>query len=442
MKKNFLRIICCLSVLALLNCGDSSGKGGRAAWTKLICVSGKTVSGTGISVDSGGNSYVTGNTTGDLDGQAVIGTTDIFVIKYDVNGNRLWTRLSGAAGEYAEAYGISVDSGGNSYVTGYTEGALDGQTLNGDSDMFVIKYDTNGNKKWTRQSGVSGTYKYTEGTGISVDSSGNSYVTGTTNGDLDGQTKSGVQSAFVIKYDTNGNKLWTKLSGVPGDARTQGNGISVDSGGNSYVTGNTDGGKIDGALDGQVLTGTSDLFVIKYDPDGNKLWTRASGISDIETEGTGISVDSNGNSYVTGYTGGALDGEVFSGFLSTFVIKYDTDGVKQWTRLSGVSGGTAQGYGITVDSGGNSYAAGMVYGSLDGEVFDGWGRDAFVIKYSTDGIQQWVRQLGTTGTSTLAQGISADSKGIVYVTGKTIGDLDGQILSGITGGFVTTRLNE
>ncbi len=440
MNKYFLSAICCLFVFTLLNCGDSSGKGGSSAWTRLVCVSGKTVGGSGISVDSGGNSYITGNTSGSIDGQALTGTSDIFVIKYDAKGNRLWTRLNGAAGEYAEAYGISVDSGGNSYVTGYTTGALDGQTLNGSEDLFVIKYDTNGNRLWTRQSGVSG--YHTEGTGISVDPGGNSYVTGITDGALDGQTKSGVQGAFVIKYDTNGNKLWTRLSDVPGDTRTQGKGISVDSGGNSYVTGKTDGGKIDGALDGQTLSGDYDMFVIKYNTDGVKQWTRLSGVSGVDTEGTGISADSGGNSYATGYTGGALDGEVFSGIRCAFVIKYDADGVKQWTRLSGVSAGFVQGYGIAVDSGGNSYAAGMVYGSLDGQVFDGSGRDAFVIKYSTDGTKKWARQLGTTGTTTLAKGISVDTAGIVYVTGNTIGDLDGQILSGITGAFVTTNLNE
>ncbi|MBO8014153.1 SBBP repeat-containing protein, partial [Leptospira interrogans] len=94
-------------------------------------------------------------------------------------------------------------------VSGYTLGNLDGQALSGIQDLFVTKYDTGGNKQWTRLLGVAG--QITQGNGVAFDSSGNIYLTGRTSGNLDGQALSGIQDLFVTKYDTGGNKQWTRL---------------------------------------------------------------------------------------------------------------------------------------------------------------------------------------------------------------------------------------
>ena len=106
------------------------------------------------------------------------------------------------------AHGISTDSSGNVYVTGSTWGGLDGNTNAGGDDLFVVKYDSDGIKQWTQQLG---TYTSDEARGISTDLSGNAYVTGYTQGDLDGNTHTGGKGMysgdlFVVKYDTNGNK--------------------------------------------------------------------------------------------------------------------------------------------------------------------------------------------------------------------------------------------
>ena len=78
---------------------------------------------------------------------------------------------------------------------------------------------------------------------------------GYTYGNLDGQTMSGTNDGFVVKYDTSGNKQWTRLLGAPG-ASISGSGIGVDSSGNSYVSGDTNGN-----LDGETITGTADVFI-------------------------------------------------------------------------------------------------------------------------------------------------------------------------------------
>ena len=101
----------------------------------------------GITSDSNANVYTTGYTFGNLDGQTLTGTRDLFVVKYDANGVKQWTRLLGISGADTAAFGITSDSSGNVYTTGYTNGNLDGQILTGQDDLFVVKYDANGVKQ-------------------------------------------------------------------------------------------------------------------------------------------------------------------------------------------------------------------------------------------------------------------------------------------------------
>ena len=94
------------------------------------------------------------------------------------------------------------------YVTGYTSGlenykGLDGNTSLGSTDIFLVKYDSSGTKKWTKQFGTSSS---DEGTGVTTDSSGNIYVTGKTSGNLDANTSSGGEDIFLVKYNSDGVK--------------------------------------------------------------------------------------------------------------------------------------------------------------------------------------------------------------------------------------------
>ncbi|WP_000327406.1 SBBP repeat-containing protein, partial [Leptospira interrogans] len=332
-------------------------------WTRLLGVAGASTTAYGITSDSLGNVYTTGMTSGNLDGQVQSGTQDLFVTKYDGNGNKQWTRLLGVAGIQTLARGITSDNLGNVYTTGTTFGNLDGQALSGTQDLFVTKYDGSGNKQWTRLLGVAGAT--TQANGISRDIFNNLHVSGYTLGNLDGQALSGIQDLFVTKYDTGGNKQWTRLLGVAGQI-TQGNGVAFDSSGNIYLTGRTSGN-----LDGQALSGIQDLFVTKYDTGGNKQWTRLLGVAGVSTTAYGITSDSLGNVYTTGVTSGSLDGQALSGTQDLFVTKYDTGGNKQWTRLLGVAGQITQANGIASDSSGNTYLTGRTSGSLDGQALSG-----------------------------------------------------------------------
>jgi hypothetical protein len=413
-------------------------------WTKLLGVTGSSTLGHGIAVDLSGNGFITGETDGDLDGKTRAGTIDCFITKYDTTGMKSWTKLHGSALVATIGYGISTDSSGNIYVTGSAQGPIDGETFPtdvGGEAVFIIKYDSSGNRLWTKLRGLAGTTSPTWGTGIAVDSSGNSYIAGTTLGPLDGQPKTGNSGVFVMKYDTSGNWQWTRI--LSATLSTYGRAISVDSTGNSYVTGDTQGN-----LGGETKTGSVDGFVTKYDASGNIQWTKLFGAAGEYAKGYGISTDSTGNSYVTGSVsqntlGALLDGQAITGTSDVLAIKYDTSGAKQWTRLLGVAGQSTKGYSISADSSGSSYVTGETGGSLDGQTFAaGTGnQDVFVIKYGSSGAKDWTRLLGVSGTYTTGMGIALNSSGTSHVTGYTGGNLDEQTLTGMDDVFITTRLN-
>jgi hypothetical protein len=100
--------------------------------------------------------------------------------------------------------------------------------------------------------------------------------------------------------------------------------VATDASGNVYVAGFTNGG-----LDGHTLTGTRDFIVTKYDSSGVKQYTRQLGVAGKETYGLSVATDAIGNVYVAGYTNGGLDGNTQTGTQDLFVTKYNSNGVKQ-----------------------------------------------------------------------------------------------------------------
>jgi hypothetical protein len=195
----------------------------------------------------------------------------------------------------------------------------------------------------------------------------------------------------------------------------------MDSSGNIYVAGGT-GGDLDGNNNAKDcnLWCTTDLFVVKYYDNGTKHWTKQMGT--LESEGAyGVANDSSGNFYLTGYTLGGLDGNTNSGSSDIFLVKYYDNGTKQWTKQLGTSS-SESGNEVTVDSSGNVYVAGSTSGGLDGT--NAGNSDLFVVKYNSSGTKQWTKQLGTSSND-YAYGVATDSSGNVYVTGTTEGGLDG-----------------
>ena len=369
----------------------------------------------GVAIDSSGNVYVAGGTNGGLDGNTNAGNTDLFVIKYNSSGTKQWTNQLGSSSRDS-ANGVATDLSGNVYVTGMTNGELDGCKSAGVEDLFVVKYNSSGTKQWTNQLGSS---SRDSANGVATDSSGNVYVTGTTYWELDGNTSAGKADLFVVKYNSSGTKQWTKQLGT--EKIDEARGVSTDSSGNVYVTGYTDGG-----LDGNNSAGRSDLFVVKYNSSGTKQWTKQLGTEDSDFA-NGVATDSSGNVYVTGTTYRNLDGNTNEGNADLFVVKYNSSGTKQWTKQLGTSS-TDTANGVATDSSGNVYVAGGTYGGLDGNTSAG-DNDLFVVKYNSSGTKQWTNQMGTSSTDT-ANGVATDSSRNVYVSGDTHRGLDNNTNAG------------
>ena len=210
-------------------------------------MAGQETRGYGIATDANGNVYVAGYTEGSLDGNALTGTDDFFVTKYSSDGVKQFTRQLGAAGAATVGTAVATDASGNVYVAGYTEGSLDGNALTGTDDFFVTKYNSSGVKQFTRQLGAASAATFANE--VATDASGNVYVVGATNGSLDGNTLTGTDDFFVTKYDSNGVKQFTRQLGVA-SKETDGNGVRTDANGNFYVAGATSGALDGNALMG------------------------------------------------------------------------------------------------------------------------------------------------------------------------------------------------
>jgi uncharacterized delta-60 repeat protein len=406
-------------------------QGPLPAWTKQLGTRSLAVgtSAKGVASDSSGNIFVAGYTSGDLDGNTVTSYDDLFVTKYDSTGAKIWTRLLGVASHYTYGNGVATDSSGNIFVVGYTDGGLDGNTLAGYYDLFVTKYNASGTKQWTRQLGVASLDTY--GYAVATDSSGNVFVAGYTDGGLDGNTSMGYEDFFVTKYDSTGAKIWTRQLGVASHY-THGNGVATDSSGNVFVTGYTDGG-----LDGNTRMGTYDFFVTKYDSTGTKQWTKQLGVASQYTQGSAVATDPSGNIFVTGFTVGGLDGNTRTGTTDFFVTKYDASGTKQWTKQMGAASKNAYGNGVSTDSSGNCFVTGKTSGGLDGNSQTGTAYDFFVTKYDSTGTKQWTKQMGVASQNTYGNGVATDPSGNIFVAGSTTGGLDGNTRTGNADFFVT-----
>ena len=431
-----------------------------------------------ISTDTSGNVYVTGyyasnpvtifNANGTSFGTlaSVSSSIDVFIVKYNTSGVVQWTARIADIGD-DRGYGISTDGSNNVYVTGfYTSNPVTIFNANGTSfgtlanagltDAFIVKYNTSGVVQWTARIGGTGD---DPGYAITSDTSGNVYVTGyyasnpvtifNANGTSFGTlANAGSADTFIVRYNTSGVVQWTAR--IAGTGAETGWGITTDTSGNVYLTGQYSTNPVtifnaNGTSFGTLANaGTSDACIVKYNTSGVVQWTaRITGSnSDI---GFDIASDSSGNVYVAGRylstpitifnangtSFGTLANAGSVGTADVFLVKYNTSGVVQWTaRIGGTS--DERPYGIGVDSSGNVYVFGN-YESTTLTIFNANGttfgtlttplnRRAFTVKYNTSGTAQWAARIGNTNAGGTAgsdnsQGGACDAAGNAYITG-------------------------
>ena len=346
-----------------------------------------------------------------------------------------------------QGIGIAVDTSGNAYVTGATS-SPDFPTTPGafqafrNGGAYITKLSPAGSLVYSTYLGGTGG---DEGRGISVDTSGNAYVTGltrsadfpTTLGAFQTSRK-GFSDAFVTKLNPAGSALVysTYLGGSSGD---EGNGIAVDTAGNAYVTGSTsamDFPTTPGAFQTSSKSGFN-VFVTKLNPAGSApVYSTYLGGGSTDT-GNGIVVDTAGNAYVTGRTFSADFPTTpnsfqtsFKGLADVFVTKLNPagSGLVYSTFLGGAFFAEVleNGSGIAVDTSGNAYVTGTTQ-SGDFPTTPGAFQTSltfslsspFVTKFNTAGSALVYSTFLGGSSDDESNAIAVDTSGNAYITGFT-----------------------
>lgn len=267
-----------------------------------------------------------------------------------------------------EGYAISIDAAGNTYSTGYFTGSASFGTTtltsSGSTDLFLTKTDNQGNYVWAIKAGGSGSDR---GLNIQADAQGNSYVTGyfygTATFGTQQITSSGNQDVFIAKYDNTGTLLWVVKAG--GNGADIGNGITVDNSGNVIVTGEFKGTATFGTTSLTSAGTNSDAFITKLNSSGIFQWTEQ-GSGPLTIKGIDVASDNQGNIYTTGQFSGNITFDAThtnTMYNAIYLVKYNSSGQEQWYRRIG-AGVSNIANAITADGTGNIYLTGDFTGSL------------------------------------------------------------------------------
>jgi hypothetical protein len=250
---------------------------GTIVWQKTIGGSNEDKANSVISTADNGF-VVAGSTKSsdfDLAGIANLGNTDLLVAKVDANGTTQWLKTYGGSGDDA-AFAIITTIGSGFLLAGSTtSNDHDITSAKGNTDMWALRLDANGDKLWSK---VFGGTNIDIATAAAQTTEGGFAIAGYSNSlDGDVQGNHGSSDCWIVKLDVNGNKLWTKSLG--GSSDDQANAITALPDGGMILAGyvNSNNGDVTGNH------GDNDLWIVKLDGAGNKKWARAFGGFGAET---------------------------------------------------------------------------------------------------------------------------------------------------------------
>ncbi len=346
-----------------------------------------------LTVDHDGNVYATGESYG-------TGNYDIATVKYSPTGERGWAaRYNGPANGTDGGEAIAVDSSGNVYVTGYSDG--EASPVLRQDDFVTIKYDSAGVLQWAkRYDGPSSFHDIPHA--IAVNPAGEVYVTGESSG-------SGTRYDYAtIKYSTAGDTLWVRRYDGPAHYNDKALALAIDAAGNVFVTGSSDGSS----------SGTEDYLTIKYSSSGEEEWVQRYEGPGGSDNAFAITIDTAGNNvYVTGESTGP--GPLY-GFDYLTIRSRTSTGDTVWTaRYDGEGKGFDAAVAIAADRSGNVYVTGYSTGSSSG-------LDIATLHYDSTGSQEWVGRYTSSGANNdVGAAIVWDPSGYVYVAGTANGGAEG-----------------
>lgn len=431
----------------------------------------------GIALDPLGNFYMTGYFLGSINFDAGTGFDikqaspggfkDIFITKYDANGNYLWTKQIGATGINEVAYAIVVDSNSNIYITGIFSGTVDFDPGPGiatlasvGSAIFIAKYDADGNYIWAKGMGsqIPNNSNEINSFDLGLDGNNNIYITGNYYGTIDFDPGGGIANLtssksnrhiFLARYDNNGNYLWAKdMVGTGEKQNPESNSLVVDFVGNVYITGSFQGTvDFDPGVAVANLTArnspsggnSGDIFIAGYDNTGQYKWAKRMGGAAADDHGYGITLDRSGSLFITGKfsdtvdfdPGAAVANLTTNGVYYAFVGKYDANGNYLWAqKLGGNSMDHNCGLDIATDAAGNvvvtgyfsdtaNFASGSGIPSL---ISRGW-TDIFIAQYNSSGSPVWAKGMGGEYPD-YGKALCLNFKGDTYLTGSFTDSVD------------------
>ena len=349
-----------------------------------------------------------------------------YLTKYDQDGSIIWEKTQTGTGIGYSAIAVSADG---SVYAGCNYSEWDGGQNYGVANALFEKYSSDGALLWRQvlYSGVITPYfkggGYDAITDIAIDDLGYIYLAGSTNGGdtFGGQDTKGFDDIFLSKYDPSGQMLWTRIWGSSTDNESA-TALTVGGDGGIYLAGNHNlSNRMGVDLD-------PDAFVVKYSSEGSLIWERTidSGRADFATS---IEAAKDGSIYIAGSTEGDLHGESNHGSVDGFIIRYNQSGEVLSTDLIGSSAGDCI-TGASVSSSGSIYFAGWTDSSNINGIPNPninnpsyFARCGLILKYTNDGQLEWTDLNAYNGHSTLTKAIDASLDGKIYTTSDVYFDL-------------------
>ncbi len=331
-----------------------------------------------VTSDNNDNIIITGyfdsnvmNLGSDINGNPINlnnnGNRDIYLSKYNTDGELLWAKSAGGSG-FDNVSHVTSDNNDNIIITGYFDSNImnlgsdiNGNPINlnnnGSQDFYISKYNIDGELLWAKSSGETlGEY----GISITSDNDNNIIVTGyfssnpmSLGNDINGNpinlNNNGSQDFFISKYNIDGELLWAKSAG--GNLADYGFSITSDNGNNIIVAGSFQsnvlnlGNDINGNPINLSNNGSRDTYISKYNIDGELLWAKSAGGGGFDYMND-MKLDNDNNIIVAGSfqsnvlsLGNDINGNPINlnnnGIQDFYISKYNIDGELLWARSAG-----------------------------------------------------------------------------------------------------------
>jgi hypothetical protein len=355
---------------------------------------------------------------------------DAMIVKFSSEEERIWSTFYGGNKE-DWAYSVTTDASNNIFVSGetvsgsfpvYNAGTFYQAALNGDEDVFILKFNAAGTRLWATFYGGD---KKEGGYGITTDPSGNIFVTGYTEstdfpklnaGTFYQAALGGNEDAFILKFNNAGTRIWATYYG--GSLYDVGNAICSDAAGNVFITGDTRSSNFPvynaGTYYQGTMAGDTDTYVIKFANTGARLWATYYGGADADY-GNSIITDNYDNIYLAGWTRSAdfpvMDKgnfyqSVLGGLSDAHIVQFDNSGNRMWsTYFGGAAIENVYKWDIlTSDFCGNIYLAITTFSSdmpvynagcssYYDATYEAYG-DIFLVRFTDDALITWATYYG------------------------------------------------